>query len=616
MDAIISLDSHDNSTRSDSLAVFPYRQNLQAVSAQGIEVLLSLNTRTFVKAWMNMNWVKWPIIAVLILLFTYFTSTIRFRTTINKNNSRSNNLLREAPIVPYWIPGLFHAFAFLNPAEFLLQLQRRFKSDAPVQLRAGPIRLFFYRNVEDIKAAFRASKRTTNKSTAIFALRNLFDLPKSAAQFYSDDNSGVNRTPRKESDIEPENRINYLITHNVKKYLSSDYLEHMDQRYMTTLLSHLDTFSITDEWIELLDLHSFVQQVAIKPAVETMVGSEFFKLNPNFIDDFLIFQQYVPDFLHLLPSWLMPRAYQVRRRLLQNVKQWHQLAHEHYDCSRLGPEDPNWEPYFGSKLIRARENYSLKAKGMTPDARATQDLSLIFVGTANIVTCMFWYIYEALRDQSLLSRLKEEAAECISSHGADPEIKKLTMQPLLQSTYAEALRLYIAIAVSRVAEYDDINVAGYAIPKGGCLVMYSRSSALDHTAWVKAGRTLNKPLEEFDAERFLVDQDWVRPSLEGFRKPAKMPERDPNSPPPKKRFTVEGLLGLWYPYGGGDRICPGRHYAKHQLLLTFTTLFSKFDLELIDPKASKAAPNMRYAPFGALPPVGKIPFRMRRKVTV
>ncbi|KAI1772891.1 cytochrome P450 [Hypoxylon cercidicola] len=259
-----------------------------------------------------------------------------------------------------------------------------------------------------------------------------------------------------------------------------------------------------------------------------------------------------------------------------------------YDCSKLAPEDPNCELYFGSKLMRARENYALNTEKMTPDARATEDLGL------------------------------DEIAKCTSSSGSNLEIKKLTVQSLLQSTYAEVLRLYVAIAASRVAEYDDISVAGYAIPKDSCMIVYSRSSAFDHAAWIRAGRVLNKPLEEFDAERFLVDQDWVRPSLADFRKPGSTPARDPDSPPPEKRFTVEGLLGLWYPYGGGggDRICPGRHYAKHQMVLSFAALFSKFDLELIRPEASKVAPNMRYAPFGALPPVEKIPFRMRRKATV
>lgn len=261
----------------------------------------------------------------------------------------------------------------------MMALRDTFDSDTPLQLRAGPFRFFFYRNTEHIKAAFRASKRTTNKSTTLFALRNLFDLPKSTVQFFLDDDSGMGLKPRKESKTTPENRINYLITHNLKKFLSSDYLEDLDQRYMSILLNHLDTFEVKNEWVEFSDLHAFIQQAAIRPSVEALVGSEFFKLNPDFIEDLLVFQQYIPDFLHLLPRWLIPTAYRVRKRLLQSVKRWHKHAHEHYDCSRLEPEDPDWEPYFGSKLMRAREHYSLNTPQMTPDARATEDLGLIFV---------------------------------------------------------------------------------------------------------------------------------------------------------------------------------------------------------------------------------------------
>lgn len=257
--------------------------------------------------------------------------------------------------------------------------RKTFESDTPLQLKAGPSRFFLYRNSEHIKAVFRASKRTTNKSTTLFALRNLFDLPKSAVQLFQDDDSGTGLRPRKESKTSPENRINYLVTHTSREFLSSDYLEDMNRRYMSILLRHLDTFDVQSEWVEFSDLHEFIQQATIRPSVEALVGSEFFKLNPEFDKDLFIFQHYIPDFLHLLPRWLIPTAYRVRRRLLQSIKRWHQHAHNHYDCSRYGPEDPNWEPYFGSKLIRAREHYSLKISKMTPDARATEDLGLIFV---------------------------------------------------------------------------------------------------------------------------------------------------------------------------------------------------------------------------------------------
>lgn len=71
--------------------------------------------------WVNVNgWIKWPIIGVLALCLTYFTSTAQFRNAMKSNTSGT---LREAPVVPYWVPGVFHASAFLDPARFLLKLQ-------------------------------------------------------------------------------------------------------------------------------------------------------------------------------------------------------------------------------------------------------------------------------------------------------------------------------------------------------------------------------------------------------------------------------------------------------------------------------------------------------------
>lgn len=44
---------------------------------------------------------------------------------------------------------------------------------------------------------------------------------------------------------------------------------------------------------------------------------------------------------------------------------------------------------------------------------------------------------------------------------------------------------------------------------------------------------------------------------------------------------MDSLLGLWViPYGGGDHICPGRHFVKHEILLTFAVLFTKCDVKL------------------------------------
>ncbi|KAI3401885.1 hypothetical protein diail_6444 [Diaporthe ilicicola] len=62
------------------------------------------------------------------------------------------------------------------------------------------------------------------------------------------------------------------------------------------------------------------------------------------------------------------------------IKKWHAYAHGHSDCSKLSLDDPEWDPYFGSKLIHARKDYPhpREMKPMSADVRAYEDMRLMF----------------------------------------------------------------------------------------------------------------------------------------------------------------------------------------------------------------------------------------------
>lgn len=195
-----------------------------------------------------------------------------------------------------------------------------------------------------------------------------------------------------------------------------------------------------------------------------------------------------------------------------------------------------------------------------------------------------------------MERLAAEVSSCISKFGAI-DVEKLSNQPLLQSAYAEVLRLRVAIAMSRVSEYGDFNLSGYTIPKDHPIIIFSRTPALNGEAWASTGRTRGKPLEEFDAKRFLSTQH-VEGSVQ-------------------TQFSLNGLAGLWLPYGGGQRMCPGRHFAKNEILITFAILFSQYDIELAEGfDVTGVQPDMRWYPVGALPPKGKVPIFIRRRSVV
>lgn len=221
---------------------------------------------------------------------------------------------------------------------------------------------------------------------------------------------------------------------------------------------------------------------------------------------------------------------------------------------------------------------------------------------ANVLPCIFWYVVEAIRRPELLTRLLADVTTATSDETGKIDIQKLGNQALTQSMHAEILRLYIAIFTLRHGEVGPVSFGGYKLKPEDLAVIYSRTGALDDKAWARSGRAPKTPLEQFDAERFLVDHDnlLVENSCESANKDLE--------------FSMSGLSGIWLPFGGGDRMCPGRHYAKTEMMITLALLFNKFDVELMMADTSKVQPNMGFAPFGSLPPTCALPFRIRRKV--
>ncbi|KAI1810303.1 hypothetical protein GGS20DRAFT_208003 [Poronia punctata] len=235
-------------------------------------------------------------------------------------------------------------------------------------------------------------------------------------------------------------------------------------------------------------------------------------------------------------------------------------------------------------MIKTRQQYSLKVKEMTPDAIAAEDLGLLFAATSDvIITSTFWFTFKVLKDRHLLDALLTEISESmVNFREGLVLIPTLTGKSLMQSVYAEILRLYSASGVVRQVQQDNVQFAGYSTPtpRHSYIVAYGRAMAFDNTSWFRAGRQLNKPLEEFDPKRFLVDSDWTRPQpTQESREILKQRESKTVTPSKEKlagrHFSMDGLLGFWIPYGGGENICPGRHFAKHKIMLTFAALLTQ-----------------------------------------
>ncbi|KAL2041652.1 hypothetical protein N7G274_005436 [Stereocaulon virgatum] len=200
-------------------------------------------------------------------------------------------------------------------------------------------------------------------------------------------------------------------------------------------------------------------------------------------------------------------------------------------------------------------------------------------------------------------------------------VEPLCNMPLLQSMYAETLRLYTSLFTLRSAPHGGLTVCDLTIPKDELIAVDSRVSAMDSSFWnTGATSTDNEgehPINHYWAERFLVyPKDPTSGPLRFNASKPKFPAPDRSShiTGSEPHFTMDGLAGAWLPYGGGNRQCPGRNFAKYEIIRGFAIVLSMLDVELLDSDdVEPRKPDMKFYGLGTLPPKGKVPFRVRRR---
>lgn len=150
------------------------------------------------------------------------------------------------------------------------------------------------------------------------------------------------------------------------------------------------------------------------------------------------------------------------------------------------------------------------------------------------------------------------------------DIDQLLRLPVLQAVYAETLRLRMHFYIIRMTDREDMKVQDWIIPRRKVIVTPTTVAHMDTDAW-STGLHNGHPVDQFWVGRFLRS-----PSKDSHGK-----ENPPNSVR-SPEFSTKGLEGSWIPYGGGPRQCPGRHFAKRQIMLTTALMVSLFDCEILE----------------------------------
>ena len=412
-----------------------------------------------------------------------------------------------------------------------------------------------------------------------------------------------------------QNRV-FRITHDVGgQFLSGPNLKVLTKRYVDSLMDGSALGDIGKEWIHMPDLACFIRDAAFRAGTEALFGTTIFSLTPNLCDLFWNFEYYMRVLSFGLPRWLVPRAYLARDRMIQAMESSHRYACKHSSSSIRG-DDPDWDSIFGSRYRKRRDAFFSGTEFGDEHSLACVNVALLVATSSNSIPTATWTVLHTLLDSQLVDRARKEIDPCVTprdgatSH-VDFDIEKLTSSPLLQSMFAETMRLRTANLVVRTPR-QNIQSGPYNFTKGRMIMISAAASSLDPRLWNDGTESEPHPLKTFWADRFLAyPHDPHSGPLNHDR--ARDKEASVEAKLDGPRFTTNGLGGEYMPFGGGTSVCPGRHFAKNQVICGLAVLLALFDFELCVPAGFQPQPNVSYYGFGTMPVKDKIPFRIRRR---
>ena len=234
----------------------------------------------------------------------------------------------------------------------------------------------------------------------------------------------------------------------------------------------------------------------------------------------------------------------------------------------------------------------------------------------NVHTAGIWTVIEIFRDKTLLSRIREElrGANFEGIKDSD-EVEKLLGLPLLQSVHAEVLRLRVEVQSVFYSEREDIRINEWRFPKKSLLLVPTGAAHRDEKFW----NTRNgvHPLDEFWADRFLLRGNdpqsgpRKRTVTESSLAPHESTKITTNDS--ELKFISSGLANSFMPFGVGERTCPGRFFARREIIGFCAQIVHEFDIEILGKEDNFGVSSAFYG-LGVQRPLHKIPFKIRRRV--
>lgn len=291
-------------------------------------------------------------------------------------------------------------------------------------------------------------------------------------------------------------------------------------------------------------VHEHMMELALDIAVRTLFGTELEggeRVGALVEELMLGFDRKTHTWRRLIPDWV-PTAN--RRMALRNQRELHAILQRMVENKRADG-DPGASDLL-SRLLAARDD---EGRGMDDEQLRDEMLTLFLAGHETTALALSYALMLLAEHPEAQERAREEVPAQLGARHA-------RSLPFVDAVFNEAMRLYPPAWVVGRAASEAFVLGEVRVPAGTVLLL---------PQWV--------------VHR---DARWF-PEPEAFR-----PERwleEPEHP----RFA-------FFPFGGGQRVCVGNHFARMEAVLVLAELLERFELRPVEGFELEVYPSVTLRP--------------------
>ncbi|KAM0302443.1 hypothetical protein HYE67_009949 [Fusarium culmorum] len=323
-----------------------------------------------------------------------------------------------------------------------------------------------------------------------------------------------------------------------------------------------------------IDLYAWVQDLYMRTNNSACFGSKDpFTLNPSLISTFWLWEANIKVLLLGIPWFLSPQKYSAAQKTRNELVN----AFTEY----LGNDGQDTACSFIKELCNLGIRRGLSTEN---NARALVGSILAIVG--NTIPTTFWLLIQIFYRPDLLKEIRSELEATLENPSSRSEISlNYTVIrekcPVLMSTYEEILRMTSGIATVRYTNEDTLIQDRWLLKKGAQVQMPTAFIHADPTTW-------GADAEVFDHTRFLKSKVLT-----------------------KEQKTRRAAA--FRPFGGGNTLCPGRHFASYEVLTFAGSILLGFDMTPTTEAFNLPEMDRSKLPLTSLKPAGDIKVNLTRR---